>query len=316
MGEAMPAPARRAAARDARAPGAAAVYFPACVNRIFGNPRERPRRPVAGRGAARGLRAGRPAAVDPARRRRPLLRDAVELEGLSRPATSTWRAAIAEAVAALDRRRAAAARRRRELVHAGAARGGAARRSTRTPRERFEQVEIIDSIAWVHDSLLLGARGRRRVGSRGRAPALRRASSSGSRRSSRRSPRALAEEVIVPARRRPAAERPATAACCTPSFPPPRSRARRRGALGRAAERLPVAATAPARSGSQQVTGRPYGSFVLLLEELTRGRARAARLRRAPELAHASPSRSGTSTIEEISSAPAPPRTRASPSAA
>ncbi len=62
--------------------GAAAVYMPACINRIFGNPRGTPPQPDAARGAGGGVAARRAAAVDPRRRRRQLLRHAVELEGL------------------------------------------------------------------------------------------------------------------------------------------------------------------------------------------------------------------------------------------
>ena len=71
--------------------GAAAVYFPACINRIFGPPGRRRRRrpPAAAAGARRRLGAGRAAALDPRRRRRPLLRDAVDLEGAFAAAPST-----------------------------------------------------------------------------------------------------------------------------------------------------------------------------------------------------------------------------------
>ncbi len=87
------------------------------------------RTPVAAGGSAHGLRAGRAPAVDPAGRRRPLLRHAVELEGLrGRPRRDGARDRRRRA--RVDRGRAPAARRRRELLHARAARGGprAARR--------------------------------------------------------------------------------------------------------------------------------------------------------------------------------------------
>ena len=81
--QAMPAPAAARLPATSRT-GAAAVYFPACVNRIFGNgPRGR-RRTGRAPGARRRVRAGRAAAVDPRRRRRPLLRPALELQGLRR----------------------------------------------------------------------------------------------------------------------------------------------------------------------------------------------------------------------------------------
>ncbi len=56
--------------------GAAAVYVPSCTNRIFG------RSPIEAHG--RRLAPCRPAALDPRRRRRQLLRAALELEGLRR----------------------------------------------------------------------------------------------------------------------------------------------------------------------------------------------------------------------------------------
>ena len=52
--------------------------------------RRRGRGPDAARGAGRGLGARRPAAVDPRRRRRPLLRCAVELEGFTGGHAVTW----------------------------------------------------------------------------------------------------------------------------------------------------------------------------------------------------------------------------------
>ena len=53
--------------------------------------RRRTGRPDAARGAGGGLGARRPAAVDSARRRRPLLRHPVELEGVRRRAWPRWR---------------------------------------------------------------------------------------------------------------------------------------------------------------------------------------------------------------------------------
>ena len=83
------APAR--AARRPRAQGAAAVYLPACINRIFGNPRgSGASRRCPRRWCAVSARAGVPVWIPPDVAGQ-LLRDAVELEGLSRAGTSTWR---------------------------------------------------------------------------------------------------------------------------------------------------------------------------------------------------------------------------------
>ena len=68
--------------------GAAAVYMPACVNRIFGRPRGAPRGPALPEAMVEvSARAGLPR-LDPRRRRRPLLRRPLELEGLPARATS------------------------------------------------------------------------------------------------------------------------------------------------------------------------------------------------------------------------------------
>ncbi len=75
-----PAPAKLpATTRD----GAAAVYMPACVNRIFGRPAQRVW-PAAAGGPGRGLGAGRDAGLDPGGRGRTLLLGAMGVEGLYR----------------------------------------------------------------------------------------------------------------------------------------------------------------------------------------------------------------------------------------
>ena len=93
---ARPAPAARC--RDDRAGGRAAVYMPACINRIFGGlARPTPAASLPEALVAR-LGAGRAAGVDPARRRRALLRDAVDLEGLRDGARAGWRTARSSAL--------------------------------------------------------------------------------------------------------------------------------------------------------------------------------------------------------------------------
>jgi D-lactate dehydrogenase len=113
------APARLPASERS---GAAAVYLPACINRIFGNP-ARPRARAIPAGGARGrLGARRGAAVDSRRRRRALLRDAVELQGLPAGAGPHGRQDRRGAVA-LERGRRAPGRAGRELLRARPARG-------------------------------------------------------------------------------------------------------------------------------------------------------------------------------------------------
>ena len=99
-------------------------------------PRGAPARPDGARGAGGGLRAGRPAAVDSRRRRRPLLRRPWSSKGYA-TATQVMAARTADGAAALERRRRAAGGDRRELVHARAdhraSRSTASRCSTRSP---------------------------------------------------------------------------------------------------------------------------------------------------------------------------------------
>src|SRR5204862_8329873 len=84
------------------------------------------------RGGGRGLAARQDARLDPRRRRRALLRDAVELEGVSaRPRVDGERRR--RCAVALERRRVAADRRRRRLVHLWARPRG------RRPAERRER---------------------------------------------------------------------------------------------------------------------------------------------------------------------------------
>ena len=134
-------------------------------------------------------------------------------------------------------------------------------------RERFAGIEILDSIAWVHDHLLERLTVRERVatvavhptcssGHLGLAPKLEAVA------------RALAEEVLVPA----------GTTCCGMA-----------GDRGLLHPELPASAlrdVAPELEGLEldaclcsnrtceialhEHTGRPYASFVLLLEELTR----------------------------------------------
>ncbi len=100
--EAMPAAGAGAACRAPRA-GAAAVYLPACINRIFGNPREDARRSrrCPRRWSRVSARAGLPLWI-PDDVAGHCCGDAVELEGLPRAATSTMARAIAGGARALD----------------------------------------------------------------------------------------------------------------------------------------------------------------------------------------------------------------------
>ena len=130
--------------------------LPAGVRQPDLRPRPRGRRSDTARparGAGRGLAPGRHAGLDPDRRRRPLLRDPVELEGLPRRRRAGWRTATVEALWRWSDDGRAAGRDRRELLHATASleSGGAAQRRERgAPRD----ARVLDSIAWAHEHLL------------------------------------------------------------------------------------------------------------------------------------------------------------------
>jgi D-lactate dehydrogenase len=266
-GAAMPGPA------SARAPltnreGAAAVYLPACVNRIFANPRESPAAPSLPEAlVAVSARAGRPVWIPPdvaghccgtpwsskgfARGHEHMARkvaaailrwtDAGELP-LVLDATSCTHGLLSEVGAQLDD----------------------------ATRERFEGVEVIDSIAWVHDSLL----GALSVGQKTDSVTVHPPCAAihlGLQDKLQAIAQSLAEEVILPA---------ATTCCGTagdrgllhPELPASALRA----VAEELEERAPGACLCSNRTceiGLEQVTGRPYGSFILLLERLTRPQA-------------------------------------------
>ncbi|MDX6686642.1 MAG: D-lactate dehydrogenase [Baekduia sp.] len=134
-------------------------------------------------------------------------------------------------------------------------------------RERLRRIEILDSIAWAHDRLLPVLDVGRRVasvavhptcssGHLGLAPKLEAVAA------------ALADEVVVPA----------GTTCCGmagdrgllhPELPASALRDAAADLDGRELDAC-LCANRTCEIGLQQVTGRPYASFVFLLEELTR----------------------------------------------
>ena len=262
-GEAMPAPAPPLPATPRE--GASAVYFPACLNRMFGNTREDaygPSLPAAF--VAVSARAGWPMWIPP------------DVAGIccATPWASKGYTSGHEHMA---RKLAAAILRwteegRRPLVldassctHGLLSDVGAA--LDEDMRARLERVEIIDSIEWAHDRLLPALT----IGRRAESVALHppcAAAHLGLEDKLRTVAEALAEEVIVPA----------GSGCCGTA-----------GDRGLLHPELPAAALAAVADelaarplsaclcsnrtceiGLQQVTGRPYCSFVLLLESATR----------------------------------------------
>jgi D-lactate dehydrogenase len=137
-------------------------------------------------------------------------------------------------------------------------------------RARFERVRIIDSIEWAHDSLLPGLQVRRRAASVALHPPCS-AIHLGLQEKLRAIAGALAEDVTVPA----------ATTCCGmagdrgllhPELPASALRGPAAELEGGAFEEC-LCSNRTCEIGLQQVTGRPYASFILLLEELTRPEA-------------------------------------------
>jgi D-lactate dehydrogenase len=260
----MPPPAPAAMPATAR-DGAAAVYLPACINRIFGNPRGAPPRPSLPEALVSvSARAGLPvwipddaaghccatpwASKGYARGHEHMARKVADAlwrwsdEGrlpVVIDATSCAQGLLADVPSGLDD----------------------------AARERYERVTVMDSIAWAHDRLLPELEVRRRA----RAVAVHPTCSAGH---LGLEPKlealagALADEVVVPV----------GAACCGfagdrgllhPEIPPSALREEAESLDGRAFD-AHLCANRTCEIGLQQVTGRPYASFVFLLEEATR----------------------------------------------
>jgi D-lactate dehydrogenase len=262
--QALPAPAKARLPATVRE-GAAAVYFPACVNRIFGNPRERPAGPTLPEAlVAVSARAGLPVWIP---------------EDIAGNCCATpWSSkgyrrghermahTVAESILRWTRDA-----RLPLIVDASSCSHGllvdVATQLDESRREAFEAVRILDSIEWVHDSLLPALQVARRTASVAlHAPCS--AVHLGLQEKLSAIADVLAEDVTVPAR----------STCCGmagdrgllhPELPA--------SALSAAAAELEggvfdacLCSNRTCEIGLQQVTGRPYGSFVLLLEELTR----------------------------------------------
>jgi D-lactate dehydrogenase len=262
-GSAMPAPAPPPppTARE----GAVAVYFPACVNRIFGNAQEDDQQPSVPQAlVALCARAGLPVWIPP------------DVAGVC--CATPWSSKGYERGHRYMSQRVAEAVLRWTdegrlplIVDASSCTLGlvseVAERLDEPTRERFARVEVIDSIAWAHDSLLPALQIAQPVPSIAVHPPCS-AVHLGLQDKLTAISEALADEVIVPL---------ATTCCGTagdrgllhPELPA--------AALGPVAEELGgrplsacVCSNRTCEIGLQQATGRPYASFVLLLEELTR----------------------------------------------
>ncbi|MGD0455576.1 MAG: 4Fe-4S dicluster domain-containing protein, partial [Solirubrobacteraceae bacterium] len=266
--------------------GAAAVYLPACLNRIFGNPREGD--PSRSQGA--GSPASPPADLAPslpqalvtvsARAGLPVwIPDDVAGHCCATPWSSKgYRRGhdhmAAKTAAALWRWSDGA--KLPVVIDASSCalglRDEIAPRLSDAERERFEQIEILDSIAWAHDRLLPRLHVTRTVPSIAVHPTCA-ATQLGLAGKLEAIARELADDVLVPA----------ATTCCGMAG----DRGLLHPELPASALRDTAAELADHEAGGhgvdehvcsnrtceialQQVTGAPYASFVLALERLTR----------------------------------------------
>jgi len=263
-GEAMPGPAKASLPPTTRT-GAAAVYFPACVNRIFGNERADPDGPTLPEALlAVSERAGMRLWIPP---------DVAghccatpwSSKGYRRGHSHMSQSVAAAILRWTDGGRLPLVVDASSCTHGLL--GDVAAELDEDTRARFAGVNIVDSITWVHDELL----GRLRVDARVDTVAVHAPCAAvhlGLQEKLRAIAEALADEVLLPL----------ASTCCGTA-----------GDRGLLHPELPSAALRPLAEelgdrplsacvcsnrtceiGLQQVTGRPYSSFVLLLEQLTR----------------------------------------------
>jgi len=262
--EAMPGPAKAPPSSTTRA-GAMAVYFPACVNRIFGNEREDPDGPsLAEALVAVSERAGMPLWIPP--------------DVAGRCCATPWSSKgyraghryMSQSVASAILRWTGEATLPLVVDASSCTQGLLADVAGELPedvRARFAQVEVIDSIAWAHDALLPRLELQRRAASIAVHPACS-AVQLGLQEKLCAIAETLAEEVLLPL---------ASTCCGTagdrgllhPELPTSALHELSEDLAGRALEAC-VCSNRTCEIGLAQVTGRPYRSFVLLLEELTR----------------------------------------------
>jgi D-lactate dehydrogenase len=245
--------------------GAAAVYFPACINRIFGNPTgvesrpslpdalvavsERARLPVWIPPGVAGHCCGMPWSSKGYRRGRDQM--------AAKTAAALWRWSDGASLPIVIDASSCAQGLIEDL----------APRLQEEDRERFAQIEVLDSIAWAHDRLLSGLHPKRRAPSAAVHPTCS-ASRLGLAAKLEAIAHELAEEVVVPV----------GTTCCGmagdrgllhPELPASALRDVAAELAGLQIEEH-LCSNRTCEIGLQQVTGAPYASFLLLLERLTR----------------------------------------------
>ncbi len=236
--------------------GAVAVYLPACINRIFGNPPEREAHPSLPEAlVSLSQRAALPLWIPP------------DVTGhcCGTPWTSKG---YRDGHQVMTRRISAALSRWSDggrlpvVIDASSCAHGL------ISEVRVDGVEILDSISWVHDHLLPRLQVNRRLGSVAVHPTC---ASNHLQLSGKLQAIAaqIAEEVVVPA----------ATGCCGmagdrgwryPELPDSALRDTARELDGRTFDAC-LSSNRTCEAALAQVTGRPYASFVLALEEITRG---------------------------------------------
>jgi D-lactate dehydrogenase len=272
--------------------GAAAVYMPACLNRIFGNPRGSNGGAPGASGSAPGASGWAPGASGWAPSLPQALVDVSARAGLplwipedvagsccatpwsskgyrrghdhmaAKTAAALWRWSDGAKLAVVIDASSCALGLREEIAAC----------LTDSERERFEQLEILDSIEWVHDRLLAQLQVPRRLARIAVHPTCA-TGHLGLTAKLEAIARALADDVLVPA----------ATSCCGmagdrgllhPELPASALRdtaaeLAARAAGGEAVD-AHVCSNRTCEIALQQVTGAPYASFVLALERLTR----------------------------------------------
>ncbi len=262
--ESLPAPAPARLPETGRG-NAAAVYMPSCLNRMFGNPRERDGEPTVPEAlVAISERAGAPLWIPP-----DVAGSCCSTPWSSKGYTEGHRemaVRVAEDILRWTDNGALPL-----VMDASSCTHGlltdVAGKLDDALRERYQQVEIIDSIAWVHDRLL----GELTVSGRISSAAVHPTCSvlhMGLDGKLRAVAEAVADEVFVPA----------GTTCCGMAgdrgmLHPELPASALRDVTPELDERRPDACLSSNRTceiGLQQVTGRDYESFVLELERRTR----------------------------------------------
>ncbi|MGZ4173413.1 MAG: FAD-binding and (Fe-S)-binding domain-containing protein, partial [Solirubrobacteraceae bacterium] len=245
--------------------GACAVYLPACINRIFGNGPRRPAQPSLPQALVTvSARAGMPVWIPP--------------DAAGHCCATPWSSKGYEDGRRLMARRTAAALERWSeggrlpiVIDASSCAHGlisdVAACLEEGERERYERLEVLDSVAWAHDRLLPRLEVGRRVASAAVHPTCS-TGHLGLQGKLRALVGALADEVVVPA----------ATTCCGmagdrgwlhPELPASALGEVRRELQGREFESH-LCSNRTCEAALQAITGRSYESVVLLLEELTR----------------------------------------------